>query len=51
MTAETTQALEPSVAGMTWGWTGMHGTWATAGELLREAYRLRAGGAGMGQRP
>ena len=30
MTAETTQALEPYVAGMTWGWTGVRGTWATA---------------------
>ena len=30
MTAGTTQALEPYVAGMTWGWTGVRGTWATA---------------------
>lgn len=61
MTAETTQALEPYVAGMTWGWTGVRGTWAKAeasesframaGEFLREAYRLRAGQARTPQLP
>ena len=30
MTAATTQALGPYVAGMTWGWTGVRGTWGTA---------------------
>ena len=30
MTAGTTQALEHYVAGMTWGWTGVRGTWATS---------------------
>jgi len=30
VTAATTQALGPYVAGMTWGWTGVRGTWATA---------------------
>ncbi|WP_378900129.1 glycoside hydrolase family 113 [Microbacterium sp. NPDC056569] len=37
MTAETAQALGPYVAGMTWGWTGVRGTWATpeASESMR----------------
>jgi hypothetical protein len=29
VTAETAQALGSYVAGMTWGWTGVRGTWAT----------------------
>lgn len=30
MTVETAPELGPYVAGMTWGWTGVRGTWATA---------------------
>ena len=30
MRAETARELGPYVAGMTWGWTGVRGTWATA---------------------
>lgn len=37
MTVETAQALGSYVAGMTWGWTGVRGTWATpaASDSLR----------------
>ena len=37
MTAADTRALEPYVAGMTWGWTGVRGSWtgAAASESLR----------------
>ena len=37
MTVETAQTLGSYVAGMTWGWTGMRGTWATpaASDSLR----------------
>ena len=40
MTVEAAQALGPYVAGMTWGWTGVRGTWATA--EASESLRLMA---------
>lgn len=40
MTAALPQALGPYVAGMTWGWTGVRGTWAT--EPAAESMRLMA---------
>jgi len=40
VTVEAAQALGPYVAGMTWGWTGVRGTWATA--EASESLRLMA---------